>query len=306
MKRSTFLRSLLTGALVAPAVVRAAQPSTRRKLVLIAGRPSHPPMMHEHRAGNLLLAKRLREVPGLDVECHDMGWVRDEATLADADGVAIFADGGGGHPAIQGNRLKLFEGLMRRGAGFGCIHYAVEVPKDRGAREFRDWIGGCYEHEWSCNPMWTASYDSFPKHPVTRGLAPFAIHDEWYFNMRFRKGLDAEGPRTVDGIRFTPILVDRPSDATRNGPYVWPQGPYPHIQAAQGRKEALMWTVERPDGGRGFGFTGGHFHKNWQDDNFRKIVLNALLWIAKVDLPPHGIDSAPVSDEELQQNLDPK
>ena len=46
-----------------------------------------------------------------------------------------------------------------------------------------------------------------------------------------------------------------------------------------------MWAVERPDGGRGVGFTGGHFHRNWRDDNFRKVVLNALLWICKVEVP---------------------
>jgi type 1 glutamine amidotransferase len=306
MKRSTFLRLLVTGAVAAPAVLRAAPAQRPRKLVLIAGRPSHPPMMHEHRAGNLLLANRLRKVAGLTVECHEMGWVKDEGTLEDADGVVIFADGGGGHPAIQEERLALVEKLIQRGAGFGCIHYGVEVPKDRGATQFRDWIGGCYEHEWSCNPMWTASYETFPDHPVCHGVEPFEIHDEWYFNMRFREGFDAERSSTVDGIRFTPLLVARPSDATRDGPYVWPSGPYKHIQAAKGRKEAMMWAVERPDGGRGFGFTGGHFHKNWQDDQFRKIVLNAICWVSGVDIPRDGIASAAVSDVELRLNLDPK
>jgi type 1 glutamine amidotransferase len=306
MKRSAFLRLLMTGAVAAPMVLRAAPSERRRKLVLIAGRPSHPPMMHEHRAGNLLLAKRLRAVPGLTVECHEMGWVKDEATLSDADALVIFSDGGGGHPAIQDERLGVVEKLIERGAGFGCIHYGVEVPKDRGATQFRDWIGGCYEHEWSCNPMWTASYETFPEHPVCQGVKPFAIHDEWYFNMRFREGFGAEGSKTVDGIRFTPLLVARPSDATRDGPYVWPSGPYAHIQAAKGRPEAMMWAVERPDGGRGFGFTGGHFHKNWQDDQFRKVVLNAICWVTGVEVPREGIVSAPVSDEELRMNLDPK
>jgi type 1 glutamine amidotransferase len=306
MKRSSFLRLLLTGAVAAPAVLRGGAAPRRRKLVLIAGVPSHPPMMHEHRAGNLLLAKRLRAVPGLTVECHEMGWVRDEATLADADAVVIFSDGGGGHPAIQGERLGLLQELVDRGVGFGCIHYAVEVPKEHGATQLRDWIGGCYEHAWSCNPMWTASYETFPDHPVCRGVQPFAIHDEWYFNMRFRSGFGAEGPSTEDGIRFTPLLVARPSDATRDGPYVWPSGPYPHIQAAKGRREALMWAVDRPDGGRGFGFTGGHFHKNWQDDQFRKVVLNAICWVTQVEVPREGIVSAAVSDAELQLNLDPK
>jgi type 1 glutamine amidotransferase len=306
MKRAAFLRLLMGGVIAAPAVLRAAPAGQGRKLVMIAGRPSHPPMMHEHRAGNLLLAKRLRTVPGLRVECHDMGWVKDDRTLADADAVVVFADGGGGHPVIQEERLTLMRGQIERGMGFGCIHYAVEVPKDRGSTQFRDWIGGCYEHEWSCNPMWTASYDTFPDHPVCNGVKPFAIHDEWYFNMRFREGFSAEGPSTVAGTRFTPLLVAQPSDATRDGPYVWPSGPYKHIQAAKGRNEALMWAVERPDKGRGFGFTGGHFHKNWQDDQFRKIVLNAICWVTGIKVPTGGIDSEGVSDTELALNLDEK
>jgi len=102
-----------------------------------------------------------------------------------------------------------------------------------------------------------------------------------------------------------PILVAAPSDEVRDGPYVYPKGPYEHIQAAKGRTETMMWAVERNDGGRGFGFTGGHFHDNWRNDDFRKVVLNALLWVAKVGVPPSGVQST-VSKEDLEANLDPK
>jgi len=66
-----------------------------------------------------------------------------------------------------------------------------------------------------------------------------------------------------------------------------------------------MWALERPDGGRGVGFTGGHFHRNWKDDNFRKVVLNALLWICKADVPANGVESS-VSDDEIAANWDDK
>ncbi|HEV3115557.1 MAG TPA: hypothetical protein VGY58_00800, partial [Gemmataceae bacterium] len=78
-----------------------------------------------------------------------------------------------------------------------------------------------------------------------------------------------------------------------------------HIQAAKGRSETMMWAMERPDSGRGVGFTGGHFHKNWRDDNFRKVVLNAALWICKMDVPQDGVASA-VTDANIMENLDPK
>jgi hypothetical protein len=66
-----------------------------------------------------------------------------------------------------------------------------------------------------------------------------------------------------------------------------------------------MWCVERPDGGRGVGFTGGHFHANWGHDEFRKIALNAMLWICKLEVPANGVESS-VSEEDLKANLDVK
>jgi hypothetical protein len=145
------------------------------------------------------------------------------------------------------------------------------------------------------NPIWDAEYVKLPDHPVTRGVLPFSTKDEWYFNLTFRDGMKG----------LTPILVAKPSDATRDGPYVYPKGPYPHIQAAKGRDEVMMWTTERADGGRGFGFTGGHFHLNWGNDHQRKLMLNALVWLAKAEVPAGGVESK-VTEAELMENLDPK
>jgi hypothetical protein len=176
-----------------------------------------------------------------------------------------------------------------------CAHYAVEVPKDDAGQEFQDWIGGYYEHQFSCNPLWEPEYKTFPDHPVARGVKPFKAKDEWYFNIRFRP--------EMKGV--TSVLQATPADAVRDGPYVFPKGPYPHIQTAKGRAETMMWAVERPDGGRGVGFTGGHYHTNWSIPDFRKVVLNALLWISKVEVPAGGVETK-VSDGEMLENLDPK
>jgi hypothetical protein len=152
---------------------------------------------------------------------------------------------------------------------------------------------------------WEPVFDRFPEHSITSGVKPFKIKDEWYFNMRFVADLDGTKTKVVDGVTFTPIFVSAPSDEVRDGPYVYPKGPYKHIQEAKGRDEAMMWAVERPDGGRGFGFTGGHFHSNWGNDQYRKVVLNALVWLARADVPKNGIEST-VSEEELKANLDIK
>ena len=68
----------------------------------------------------------------------------------------------------------------------------------------------------------------------------------------------------------------------------------------------MLWTLERPDGGRGFGFTGGHFHRNWQNDEYRKVVMNAICWLAGISVPALGVGSSSVTDAELERNLDPK
>jgi hypothetical protein len=61
----------------------AVTPDGKHKLVLIAGKPSHPPGMHEFRAGSILLENCLKSVPNLVVDRHEMGWVKAEAAFAD-------------------------------------------------------------------------------------------------------------------------------------------------------------------------------------------------------------------------------
>ena len=278
-----------------------------RNLVIIAGKPSHKPRLHEFNAGVQLLAKCLADVPGLNTTFVLNGWPADESILESADAIVFYMDGGQKHEVLQekGRRLKLIDKLVGDGLGIGCMHYAVQIDPDQAGEEFTRWIGGHYETMFSCNPIWEPNFSQLPDHPITRGVKPFKIKDEWYFNMRFISDKPGNKPFEENEIQFVPILFASPSDAVRDGPYVHPKGPYKHIQATKGRAEAMLWTVERPEGGRGFGFTGGHFHDNWQDDNFRKIVLNAMLWIAKVDVPVNGVDSS-VSDEELEANLDSK
>jgi len=269
--------------------------SAEKTLLLLAGRPSHPPGMHEFRAGCLLLQDCLKSVPGLTTLVSSNGWPRNESLLDAVDAVVIYADGGGGHSAIQADRLERLGKLIEKGVGFGAMHYACEVPANKGGKEFQEWIGGYYEHKYSVNPMWVPEFNEFPNHPVTRGVSSFAILDEWYFNMRWRSDL----------TQITPILVATPADKVRQGPYVWPKGPYDHIVANSGREETMMWVSEGVDGARGFGFTGGHYHKNWGNAPFRRVVLNALLWVTQVDVPDTGVQSA-LAVDTLSQNLDPK
>jgi type 1 glutamine amidotransferase len=268
----------------------------RKKLVLVAGRASHGPGEHEHRAGMMLVKKCLdTSCPTLLSEVYAGGWPADPTAFDNADAVFFFADGGDGHPVLQSNRLAEIDALAKRGLGIACLHYAVEVPKEKGGPAFLNWLGGYFEPHWSVNPHWRLSQAQLAAgHPIVRGVKPFELQDEWYYHMRFR-----DPPEGV-----TMILTAVPPDDTRTRP----DGPHsnnPTVRGEKGSRESLAWAYERPDGGRGFGCTGGHFHASWGDDDFRKMMLNALLWTAGVDVPTDGVASS-VTADDLAANLDDK
>jgi hypothetical protein len=294
---------LALGLALAPARAAAPVPA---KIILIAGRPSHPPGAHEHRAGMLLLQKCLTGFSGVVTEVYDQGWpavekdgqrVDNNAVFEGAQAVVIYSDGGRNHPALQGDRLAVLDRLARAGVGIGLIHYAVEPTISLGQKEFISWTGGAFEINHSVNPHWEADFTSYPSHAVTRGVKPFRSLDEWYFNLRFREGMKG----------ITPVLVAVPPDSTTSRP----DGPHsgnPTMRAmvAQKLPQTVMWLSDgSAGGGRGFGFTGGHFHSGWKNDEQRKLVLNAIVWIAGVEVPESGVSSS-LTDADLAANLDPK
>lgn len=288
--------SILSALLLAFICTALSTQAATKKVLLIAGSRSHGAGEHEFRAGCLLLQSCLKGTPGLSVEVATNGWPTSDAAFEGVSAIVIYSDGGSGHPAILPKRLAKLRELMAKGVGLGCAHYGVEVPKGEPGDALLDWIGGYFEMFWSVNPHWTARFDTFPKHDILRGVKPFQINDEWYYHMRFRP--------EMKGV--TPILSALPPAETLNRP----DGPHsgnPAVRAAvaKGELQPLMWCVERPDGGRGFGFTGGHFHKNWQDESFRKATLNAILWIAKMKVPQQGVESH-LAPGEIDLNLDVK
>ena len=266
-----------------------------KHILLIGDRPSHGPLQHEHNAAVHLFSKALKNVPGVEVSTHFDGFPADLSALEKADAIFMFCTGGNRHFAFQEPaRTAALQKAAERGAGMMFHHYCVEPGAEAGRKEMLDWIGGYFETHYSVNPIWEADFPRVPTHPITRGVKPFKSRDEWYYNMRFREGMKG----------VTPILtaVPGPDTLTR------PDGPHsgnPDVRAKAGQPTVVMWAYERPGGGRGVGFTGGHYHMNLTDENYRKVVLNALLWIAKVDVPPQGLAFS-VTEEELKERVDPK
>jgi len=267
----------------------------KKKIVLVAGPRSHGYGSHEHNAGCLLLAKLLNEnMPNIQAAVYTNGWPKDPTAFDNANAVAIYCDGGGGH-VVMGH-LDQVDKLAKKGVGIACLHYGVEVPKGEPGNYLLDWIGGYFETFWSVNPHWKAEFKTLPAHPITRGVKPFWMDDEWYYHMRFQENMQ----------NVTPILTAIPPDETRKrGDDA--HGGNPHVRARMGMSEHVAWAYEPASGGdgrRGFGFTGGHWHWSWAHDDFRKLVLNALVWTAGAEVPSDGVPSKAPSLEELEANQD--
>jgi type 1 glutamine amidotransferase len=240
-------------------------PARIPKVAFIAGKKSHGPGEHEYKKSLELLSKALSErVEFIDTRVHFDGWPTDEETLKDADTIVVFSDGSDrdekNHPLVQPYRRQFLQKQIDRGAGLVALHYAVFVPGEPAGRQFLEWIGGYFDYETgSGDNKWYSKietrdfkvFPATPEHPICQGVKPFEIEEEFYFNMRFPEMKNA----------LTPIVTLDPEKKD------W--------------EKVVGWAIERPKGGRGFGYTGGHFLKNFEDPNVQRLLLNAILWTAK-------------------------
>ena len=265
-----------------------------KHILLIGDRPSHGPLQHEHNSAAHLFQKWLSTVPGVKATAVFGGWPTDSSLIDQADAIFMFCTGGNRHYAFQDGRAQSLQKAADRGAGLMFYHYCVEPGAEAGRKEMLEWIGGYFETHRSVNPIWEADFTSLPNHPITRGVKPFKARDEWYYNMRFVEGMKG----------VTPILSATPGPETLTRP----DGPHsgnPDVRSKAGQPHVVMWAYERSNGGRGIGFTGGHYHMNLEDPNYRTLVLNSLLWIAKADVPRNGV-AITLAPDELKERIDPK
>ena len=262
----------------------------KKKIVFIGGPKSHGYGMHTHTATSMLLAKWLNEyVEGVQCIVYTDGWPEHVDPLKDADCVFVYCDGGGGHIAIP--HLASLKKYVERGGNLIMFHFAIEVPVGEPGDFFLNALGGFYEAHFTVTKGFVGEFKTIPEHPITRGIVPFSLPDEMYFNIRFRT--DMKG--------ITPLLSCIPPDHTRNDEHS-SHGGNPTVSREKGKLEHIAWCVERPDGGRGFVYTGGHLHWNWAHPLVRKFILNAIAWTAGVEVPKNGIAVPTPTWEELLQN----
>ncbi|MCX5644102.1 MAG: ThuA domain-containing protein [Phycisphaerae bacterium] len=274
-----------------PTQVRAGEATAaKKKIVFIPGPQSHGWTGHAYTADCKLLAAILKEnVPAVEAVVLEGGWPKDLKVLDGAAAIVIACDGN--NLLRSESNWKALDEIAKKGIGIAYLHYALDPGKEFG-KYLLNWIGGYYEQFWSINPSWLAEFKTLPEHPIARGVQPFKVADEWYYHMRFVAGMAG----------VTPILSAVPPDSTRKGP----DGPHTgnaEVRARMGMAEHVAWAYERPGGGRGFGCTGGHTHWAYAQNDFRKLILNAICWTAGIEVPPGGVASKTPTAEQMEANL---
>ena len=250
----------------------------QRTILLVAGPkdPNHPAGTHEYEQSARLLKYALESSPnlrGVRPVVVTGGWPHDPALLSEAAAIVLLTSGADrnplDHPLLAGDRLPMLEKEMRRGCGLVAIHWTVFVPNADAGEKFLEWIGGHFDYQSGPAPrrwagdirdLTTTVTPGSATHPIVRGVEPFRVRDEFYFGLRFRP----------NDRRLVPVL---------------------RAEIPQAGEQTVGWAVERDDGGRGFGFTGGHYFANWRVPGFRRAILNAIAWTAKLDVPAGGVDS---------------
>ncbi|MBI3882520.1 MAG: ThuA domain-containing protein [Verrucomicrobia bacterium] len=256
------------------------------KIVILVGGPSSKAMAHEYFAGGALLMNWLKEQPGVwPVMARD--WPKNEAVLKGAKCVVYYGDGGGKQPFLEPARWKTFSKMLDGGCGFVLLHQAVDFPTGPDAEKIKGWLGGVFHGDIGSRGHWDMDLKTTAAaHPALHGVQSFAAPgDGWLFNLHF-----------AEGRGFTPLLVGQVPDKGRSST---------DAKAHAGRDEIIAWAYERPKGGRGFGFTGADLHKSWSYEGQRKLVVNAILWSAGLEVPKDGAKTT-FDEADLNRNLDVK
>jgi type 1 glutamine amidotransferase len=232
----------------------------KKKILLIGGNPDHPPGTHLYMRECELLAKCLRQTPGVEVVVSN-GWPKDEKMLEGLAAIACYSNPGGNHLFGKGHAEKA-DALLKSGVGFAALHWGTGVRDSKNEKldeKYIDTLGGAFG-EWSAFVFSASRIKQLePKHPICRGWTDFDLKDEWYLNMRLK-------------------------------PEVKPLAQVHYEDKKRSVDQVVMWTYERKDsnGGRSFANTLGHYHENFGMEPIRKSMLNGILWTAHLEIPEKG------------------
>lgn len=244
----------------------------------VVGPSNHPPGTHEVGASARLLKFCLDQTPQIapgETVLHN-DWIQQKAELENTRALVFLGDQ---FPVVHWqNPDKILAEIARladAGRGFVAIHYAIGLNRPHAdVKEYGDILNrifGGYSHfipleeGGSVARVMQATIEPVDNgHPVLRGVRSFDLLDEPYYRNKF--------PTPASNTQWKPL-------ATAKLP---PEAP---------SEEVVAWCLESVQGSRGVAIVLPHFYENWQNDNLRKLVLNAIYWAARLDVPENGVSS---------------
>ena len=232
-------------------------------VLLIGKAPDHPYATHMYMHTCGMLAKCVERHDGVQAVVSE-GWPQDAEVLDGVDAIVVYAT-----PAaeflLDGAHRDEVTAMLDRGVGLVTIHWASSVHEANLARLGPTWmkyLGGTWVSNVGLHTGDSPLKQLVPEHPISRGWQEYDLNDEYYLDPTIGEA--------------TPLLrVTTP-----------------------GKTVVVGWAHERPDGGRAFATTLGHFYRNFQREPFRRMITNGILWTAGVEVPAQGADVA-LSDEDL-------
>lgn len=240
------------------------------KILFIGKEPDHPHGSHMYLHTLGVLAKCAEKVDGVETVVSK-GWPEDKAKLEGVKAIVVYTS-----PAaellLDSPHREEFDKQMKAGTGLVTIHWASSIMQanvERLGPAWDSYLGGTWVSNVGLSFGKSPLVQLVPDHPICRGWKEYEIEDEYYLNPTIEKA--------------TPLLrVKEPKD---------------------GKEVIVGWAYERPGGGRAFATTLGHPYANFQREPFRRMIVNAILWSAKLEVPKEGAD-VELSEELLK--LPPK
>ncbi|MFT3763251.1 MAG: ThuA domain-containing protein [Pseudoxanthomonas sp.] len=273
MQVRALLRAGMLGVLTC-LLLSACERASPRKVVLIGGADSEGPGRHDYPQGIRALQAMLQDDPAtrgrLEIAAYPNGWPADPHAFDDASSVVFYFDGLDKHPLRDPAKRAVFEAAMRRGAGLVALHQASTVPPgdDLGLPR---WLGGVRVGAFDRTTEW-AELQPAATHAVVRGITAFGHRDEFYPTYRFAE----------QGGARTPLLKAELHPQFRDGRAVLDD---------KAETTDVAWAYEREGGGRSVTFSGGHFLAALDEPGVRRLLRNAVLWTAGLEVP----DDEPVA-----------
>jgi quercetin dioxygenase-like cupin family protein/type 1 glutamine amidotransferase len=251
-------------------------PPLAKKIVIIGGKKSHGPGEHDFPNGVPMIAAWLKASPAfaaVDVLSYTGGFPADLAVLDGASSLVLYFDGvqETPPPLLDPARVAKLQQLMDAGAGLITLHQASTLPAGNKTVPLTEWLGAQRNGMFDRTTEKVTLKLATASHPVTAGVKEIAFEDEFYPTLQFH-------PQR----KVTPIL--RTELTPKFGDAKKQQDNPP----ARG-EHTVGWAFERANGGRSFGFTGAHYVKNLENPNLRQLLVNAIAWTAKIDVPAGGV-----------------